>query len=60
MPPETGEHRAQENLMRFSKAKCNIYTWVTANTQSVQAGGVRMEHSPAIKDLGVLVGGSWA
>lgn len=49
--PRQAEQWAQENLTGSSKAKCKVCIWDMEQLLSAQAGGVRMEHSPAIKDL---------
>ena len=54
------EQWAQENLMRFNKTKCNVWHLGHCNPHyQYKLGGVRIEHSPAKRDVGVLVDGSW-
>ena len=48
---------AQKNLMRFNKSKCKVCTSVIA-TLPVSTSWRWIEHSPAEKDLRVLVDGS--
>ena len=47
-----------ENLMRFNKAKCKVLQLDHSNPQyQYKPGDVGTEHSPAEKDLGILVDG---
>ena len=58
--PDTLKQGAQENLMRFNKAKCKVLHLGPRNPcYQYKLGDERMEHSPAKKYLGVLVDGSW-
>ena len=50
--------RDQENLRKFNKAKCKIlYLGCSSPHYQYQLGDVRIKHSPAEKDMGVLVDG---
>lgn len=52
------EQRVQVNLMRFNRFKCKVlHMWHSNPYYESKLGVIRMEHSPAIKDLGVLVDG---
>ena len=52
------EHWGQLNLMRFSKAKCKVLHLGCGNRcYQYKLRDVRIEHSPAKNDLGVLVDG---
>ena len=52
------EQWAQVNLMRFNRAKCKVLHLGYGNPHyQYKLGDVRMEHSPAEKDLGVLMNG---
>lgn len=44
--------------MRFNKAKCKVLHPGLSNSR-YKFGDVKTEHSPAKKDLGVLLDGSW-
>ena len=55
------EQWAQRKLMRLNESGCKACTWVMAATCfQYKLGDVRMEHSPAKKDLRVLMDGNWA
>jgi len=46
--------------MMFSKPKCKVlYLSCDSIHYEYKLGDVRIEHSPAGKGLGLLVGGSW-
>jgi len=46
--------------MRFNKAKCKVWHLGHCNPHyQYKLGGVRIEHSPAKRDVGVLGDGSW-
>ena len=52
------EQRAQVNLMRFNKPKCKVLHVVGCNPHyQYKLGDEMIEHSPAKKDLGVLLHG---
>ena len=52
------EKWAQVNLMKFSKAKCKVLHLSQVDPHyQYKLGDKRIEHSPAEKDLGVLVNG---
>ena len=54
------EKLAQENLITFNKSQCNILHLSHGNPHyECKLGDKRIEHSPAKKDLGVLVDGNW-
>ena len=56
--PDTLKQGAQENLMRFNKAKCKVLHLGPRNPcYQYKLGDERMEHSPDEKELGVLVDG---
>jgi len=49
---------AQENIMRFNKSKCKVLCMGHGNScYQYKPGDVGTEHSPAEKDLGILVDG---
>ena len=55
---DVDEQWAQENLMRFNKAKCNVLHFGGNNPHhQYNLGDEGTEHIPAEKDLGVLVDG---
>ena len=56
--PRQAEQWVQENLMRFNKAKCKVLHLGNLHHQ-YKLGDGRVEHSPAKKDLGILVDSSW-
>lgn len=46
--------------MGFNKSRCKIWHLAHSDTcYQYKLGDVRVEHSPAKKDLGVLVDGRW-
>jgi len=50
------EQEAQVNLMRFNKSKCKVLYLGHGNpSYQYKLEDVRLAHSPAEKDLGVLV-----
>ena len=58
--PDRLEQWAQVNHMRFNKTNCKILHVGRGNSHfKYKLGDVRNECSPAKKDLGVLVDGSW-
>ncbi len=51
---------AQVNLLRFNKVKCKVLHPGHGNPHcQYELRDVGIEHSPARKDLGALVDGSW-
>lgn len=49
------EEWAQVNLMRFKKAKCKVLHLASGSSHyQYRLGSLRMEHSPAEQDSGVL------
>ena len=52
---DVDEQWAQENLMRFNKVMCKV---LHLGSQ-YKLPDVRMEHSPARRELELLVDGSW-
>jgi len=59
-PTKWHEQWAQENIMRFNKSKYRVLHLDHGNPcYQHKLGAVRVEPSPAKKDLGVLMGGSW-
>jgi len=47
-------------MLRFNKAKCKVLHPGRGNScYQYKLGDKRIEHSPAKKDLGVLVDGRW-
>ena len=56
--PSRDEQWAQGNLMKFNKSKCKVLRLGPGNSHyQYKLGDVRIEHSPAKKNLGVLVDG---
>ena len=54
--PRRFEQWAQENLMRFIKAKCKVLHLGSSNLYyQYKLGDVRIEYSPAKRDLGILL-----
>ena len=58
--PDRLEQWDQVDLMRFDRSKCKVLHWGHGIPHyEYKLGDVRMEHSPAEKDSGVLVHSSW-